>query len=333
MRSETFTFTYIIALIFLVSCSGSKDIGASSKNTPKNIKEARSSVLLFTPKNIKKSIEKYLNILNSNPNDTNALAGLSESYAFLGYYNQEIKVDYESEYNLAYKYILKALKNDKNNPNVKRALAYNYLFLSREKEARTISREILDTDPKNIEALYIYWASKGKNPDDSKIQKVISEKSNFMLARVEYIKSLFYKRRYTSASEEAVKALNVYQSPYLHTLLGTIYRTKKAVDDSIVEYNEALNIDSKFALALMNKGISQYYRGNTGKSIDNLEKAISINPRLADSYYYLGGNYQRNGKRIEAIENYRKFISMTAGQNQYSFLTKRANENLLRISN
>ena len=102
MEKKILNNIFILVLIFLVSCSGSKSIEASSKSV-KNISKERSSSLLFTPEKIKKSINKYEEILKSNPNDPNALAGLSESYAILGYYNQEIKRYYETEFNLANK--------------------------------------------------------------------------------------------------------------------------------------------------------------------------------------------------------------------------------------
>ncbi len=71
----------------------------------------------------------------------------------MGSYRYLVKEDYEEFYNLAYKNIVKALELGPNLEQTQIALAYNYLHLSWEKEAKATASKILAQNPNNAEAL------------------------------------------------------------------------------------------------------------------------------------------------------------------------------------
>ncbi|MGI9534624.1 MAG: tetratricopeptide repeat protein [Thermodesulfobacteriota bacterium] len=328
------TFNYRITtllIIFVFSLFFSSNVLAGSE--VKNYKDARKAFFSFNPDRLNKAIEYYNKTLAENPNDANALAGLSETYSLLGFYKKDVHDNYENEYNLAYDNILKAMKIDKENINVKRALAYNYLYLSREKEAAVIAKEILSKKPDDYESMYIFWSAKGQKIDNPNIHKALRNQPELVIGYVELAKSYFYKKRkYTKAALQIEAALKQSDTPYLRDLLGTIYRTQRSLKKSIEQYEEALKQNGNFPPALKDLGISLFYKGSSQESVAMLKKSITLNPTFPDAYFYLASNYQRMGNKELARVNYTTFIKEASDQMRYIFLVKKAKTNLNQIN-
>jgi tetratricopeptide (TPR) repeat protein len=106
--------------------------------------------------------------------------------------------------------------------------------------------------------------------------------------------------------EESIQiAPTMYQA---HNNLGLLYERVKRYDDAEKEYKTAHQLVAKAAQPLINLG-SLYIReaeeqkGEAGEAVgklldqalDALEQAVSLNPRSAIAYYYLGSaNYKSN---------------------------------------
>jgi len=320
-------FLIISVLISNISTIGAK--ADDNKDQSKLLKEAKESFLLFTPQSIGKAIDKYNKVLENNPKNPDAYAGLAQSYSLLGFYNQQVKDDYENEFNKAHSYILKALALDKSNSNVKRALAYYYLHLSREKEAGKIADEILSKNKKDYEAMYISWASGAKHPEDVTISKALEENPEMIEARVDLAQVLFYRKaRYSRAAEEVQKAIDIHDSPYLRDLLGNIYVNQHNYEKSADEFKRAMNMDPKFASAYKDYGISLFYKSKINDSIDQLIKSISLNPRFPEAYFYLAKNYERKGNHAKSDNYYKDFLRLAAGESKYYEMILIAKQNL-----
>jgi len=298
----------------------------------KNSKDAKKAFYSFNPKKLNKAIQYYNSTLAANPKDANALAGISETYSLLGFYKKEVHENYENDYNQAYENITKALKIDNQNTNVKRALAYNYLYLSREKEAAAVAQELLAKNPDDYEAMYIFWSAKGQRVDNPNIHKALRNKPELVIGYVELAKSYFYKKRkYTKAALQIEAALKHSDTPYLRDLLGTIYRTQRSLKKSIEQYDKALKQDSNFPPALKDLGISLFFKGDSKESINMLKKSISLNPTFPDAYYYLAFNYQKLGNKELALVNYNTFIKKASDQMRYIILVRKAKENMNKL--
>ena len=324
-RNAIFTLVFIFSFLLVSDVLAGKEI--------KSIKDARKAFFTFDPKKLNEAIDYYNKTLAANPNDANALAGLSETYSLLGFYKKEVHDNYENDYNLAFENINKALKADKENINVKRALAYNYLYLSREKEAAAVAQEILAKKPDDYEAMYIFWSAKGQKVDNPNIHKALRNKPELVIGYVELAKSYFYKKRkYTKAALQIEAALKQSDTPYLRDLLGTIYRTQRSLTKSIEQYEAALKQNGNFPPALKDLGISLFYKGSTNESIAMLKKSISLNPTFPDAYFYLASNYQRVGNKELARANYTTFLKEASDQMRFIFLVKKAKKNLNEIN-
>lgn len=320
-----------ISLFLAIALLISGALGNSSfaDDNDDRFKEARKELLLFTPSSISKAIENYYKVLESEPDNADAYAGLAQSYSMLGHYNKQIKKDYEDEFNKAHTFIVKALKLDSNNTNVKRALGYYYLHLSREKETAKVAEELLKKNSEDYEAIYQSWAADGKNPDDKRIHKVLDKKPELIVAHIDLAESYFYrKRKFTRAAEQISRAIDAKDSSYLRDLLGTIYRNQHAYDKSIDEFKRSLRMDSGFAPSVMNYGISLYYKNKVNESISQLTRSLDLNPRFPETYFYLAKNYQRKGDRAKSNKYYSDFIKMAAGESKYYGMVIMAKQNL-----
>lgn len=316
-----------LAITLLIS--GALSNSSFADDNDDRLDEARKEMLLFTPSSINKAIENYYKVLETEPDNADAYAGLALSYSMLGHYNKQIKKDYEDEFNKAHSFIVKALQLDKNNRNVKRALGYYYLHLSREKEAGQVAEELLKNDSKDYEALYLSWAADGKNPDSERIHKVLDKKPELIVAHIDLAESYFYrKRKYTRAGEQITRAINVKDSSYLRDFLGTIYRNQHAYDKSIDEFKKSLRMDTNFAPSVMNYGISLYYKNKVNDSISKLARSLELNPRFPETYFYLAKNYQRKGDKAKSNKYYSDFIKVAAGESKYYSMVMMAKKNL-----
>lgn len=320
----------IIILLLFLFINTNNEIHA--KSNVKNFKDAKKAFWSYDPNRMYDAIEFYQDAIVANPNDANAYAGLSESYSQLGYYNKSIHANYEDEYNLAYSNILKALKLDKNNDNVKRALSYNYLYLSREKEAKAIAKELLSRNPDDAESMYILWYAMGQRIDNPNIFKSLRINPKLVIGYVELGKSYFYKKRkYGRAAVTVQDAINVNDAAYLRDFLGTIFRTQRSLKKAIEQYDKALKKDNNFVPAIKNLGIAMYYKGNSNESISLLKRSIALNPTFPDAYFYLASNYQRQKNYELARFNYNKFLKEASDRIRYTFLVKKAKQNLNQL--
>lgn len=326
---RSFSYIFVITALTLTLFS-TTDVFAS-KDHKKQMEEAKRSFFLYSPDSLNRSIEIYEQILREDPNNAEAYAGLAESYSLLGNYNFKLKRDYDEYFIKAHENIHKALRIDSSNRNVKKALAYIYLDLSRERDADRVASEILKKYPGDVEAQYISWASNGRNADDPAIQRILRSNPDLIRAHVDYAESLMYRKRsYTRAAEQVNNAIRVHESPMLRNLLGIVYMSHYAHDRAIEEFKRAIRLDPNFGYAYMNYGISLYYKNQYGNSIEMLNRSISLNPRFPESYFFLGRIYQRQGDKASSDRNYGQFIRLAAGESRYHVMVNTARESMNR---
>jgi tetratricopeptide (TPR) repeat protein len=70
-------------------------------------------------------------------------------------------------------------------------------------------------------------------------------------------------------------------------------RTAKGdIARAIVDYDDAIELDPKLALAHLNRGIALEAKGNTDLAIADYDEAIRLDPKLASAYSKRGIAYQ-----------------------------------------
>jgi tetratricopeptide (TPR) repeat protein len=292
----------------------------------------RKEYLKFTPHAFNNAIENFNKALKLDPNFAPAYAGLGEVNSFIGFYRLEVKDEYEPFFNQAYQNILKALQYGPNLLETQRALAINYLHLSRENDAKAAANRVLQMDPNDAESHYIIWAANGKKPNDQSIWKALILDPNLVMAHVDLATAYFFNTRdYNKAADHYKKAVDLADSPQLHNYLGTTFRSQGYFPRSVSEYTRAIDLDPNFAPAHMNLGITLFYMKKYNESIESERKAISLNPNYPDSYFFLARSYEATNNPQMAIKNYNLFLDLVSEQENYSNYISTAKKSLAKL--
>ncbi len=307
-----------------------------TQTTPSSAKDfyekGRSEYLKFTPQGFIDAIGNYKQAIKIDPKFAPAYAGLGEVYSFMGFYRYEVKDDYEEFYNRAYQNILKALQFGPNFKETQRALALNYLHLSREKDAEAAANRVLQMDPNDAESLYIVWAANGKRPNNPGIRNALRINPNLVMAHVDLGAAYFFKTgNYKKAAAHFKKAVELADSAQLHNYLGTVLRTQGYYPRAISEYKRALELEPNFAPAQMNLGITLYYINNLNESIAKEKKSIALNPNYPDAYFFLARSYEATDNPQLAIRNYKIFLDLVSEHQSYSSYAATAKKSLSKL--
>jgi tetratricopeptide (TPR) repeat protein len=305
----------------------------SASVSARNYYEAgRKEYLKFTPGSFNSAIENFTKALELDPKFAPAYAGLGEVNSFIGFYRLEVKDDYEKFFNQAYHNILKALEYGPNLLETQRALAINYLHLSRKGDAEAAANRALQMNPNDAESYYVIWAANGKKPSDQSIWKALSLDPSLVMAHVDLATAYFFNTRdYNKAADQYKKAVELADSPQLHNYLGTTFRSQGYFPRAIEEYKKAIDLDPNFAPAHMNLGITLFYMNKFNESIEKERKAISINSRYPDSYFFLARSYEATNNPQMAIKNYNLFLDLVREQENYYNYIATAKKSLAKL--
>jgi superkiller protein 3 len=333
-----FLAIFIATTIFLPNLAKSEENADQNKTdsaslSARNYYEAgRKEYLKFTPQGFNSAIQNFTKALGVDPNFAPAYAGLGEVNSFIGFYRLEVKDDYEKFFNQAYHNILKALEYGPNLLETQRALAINYLHLSREDDAEAAANRALQMNPNDAESYYVIWAANGKKPSDQSIRKALILDPNLVMAHVDLATAYFFNTRdYNKAADHYKKAVELADSPQLRDYLGTTFRSQGYFPRAIAEYQKAIDLDPNFAPAYMNLGITLFYMNKFNDSIERERKAISINPRYPDSYFFLARGYEATNKPQMAIKNYNVFLDLVSEQENYYGYIATAKKSLAKL--
>jgi tetratricopeptide (TPR) repeat protein len=326
---------FVLCLLLLSVTAGvshlaeSQAIAQNAAGAADLYKQGRAEFLKFTPEGFDKAIALYNQALKADPNYAQAYAGLAEVYSFMGYYRYQVREEYEKFYNDSYVNMAKALQINPNLEEVQLALAYSYIQLSREKDAKAAAQKILAKNPNNAEAMYILWSASGENPDSPEIRKVLQLSPKFVPAYVGLGNALFFKKRaYGQATENFRKAAEIAPSAQIHNLFGTALRTQGHYNEAIDEYEKAIKENPNYAPAYMNLGITYYYLNKFNQNIENQKKAISLNPNYPDAYFFIAQGYEKANNPQQAVVYYKKFLEVSLEQEMYAGYAAQAKQRI-----
>ena len=102
---------------------------------------------------------------------------------------------------------------------------------------------------------------------------------------------------------------------------------KGEYDDAIAHYDEAIAIDSAFAVAYALRGDAYKNKGEFDYAIADFTKAIELNPKLVLAYNNRGRTFEMKGDKETAIADYRKVLAISTTQKQAIAALKRLGEN------
>ena len=113
----------------------------------------------------------------------------------------------------------------------------------------------------------------------------------------------------------------------LYNILGIALQKKGDFNESILNFNQAINIQPNFDLAHNNLGNVLKETGKFEEAMISYQQAIKLNPNYAEAYSSLGNALGDLGKFEEAITNYRQALKRNP---KYTFFDY--NEALIRLT-
>ena len=97
----------------------------------------------------------------------------------------------------------------------------------------------------------------------------------------------------------------------IHLFKGAAYALKGQWDHAITEYNKAIEINPRFAMAYRTRGSAYSKRHQYEEAIADFNKAIELNPRLVTAYLERGRTYMSGkGQLDQAISDFSKTIEL-----------------------
>lgn len=109
--------------------------------------------------------------------------------------------------------------------------------------------------------------------------------------------------------------------PQNHNNVGELYARQDNWEKAIEEFETAIELEPKFAVAYQNLANAYYQLEKYDLAIENYQKALSLNPNLWLSYHNLATIYASAGKLDLAIEHVEKAISINPeSANSYALL-------------
>ena len=95
-----------------------------------------------------------------------------------------------------------------------------------------------------------------------------------------------------------------------HNNLGYVLRQKGQVDEAMVQYQKALEIDPGYANAHYNFGNALFQKGRLDEAMEHYQKALEIQPQYAEAHNNLGNVLRQKGRVDEAIIQYQKALKI-----------------------
>jgi len=182
-------------------------------------------------------------------------------------------------------------------------------------QAEHICREILATQPDNIDALHFLGIIQYQlGHYDAAIEHF--EKAlqlNPEDAGAYYNRGLALKEK--GHLDEAIasyqKAIHLNpHSAHAHYNVGTALQEKGQYDEAIIYYKKALQIDPDLSGVYYNLGIISQEKGQFNEAIMYYRKALQLNPNLLDAHNNLGLCLHDKGQLDEAIVTYWKALQL-----------------------
>ena len=91
--------------------------------------------------------------------------------------------------------------------------------------------------------------------------------------------------------------------------LGYVYFQKGKVDEAIIHYQKALEINPDYEEAHNNLGNMLFQKGRVDEAIAHFQKALTIKPDHAEAHYNLGNALLQQGRMDEAIVHFQKALA------------------------
>jgi tetratricopeptide (TPR) repeat protein/uncharacterized membrane protein len=102
----------------------------------------------------------------------------------------------------------------------------------------------------------------------------------------------------------------------LHVNRGVERGNKNDPEGALSDYDEAIRIDAKNALAYVNRGSSRLDKDEYDAALQDFGQAILLNPNLLSAYRGRANTYREKGDLDHAVDDYKKALSLNPNDDQ-----------------
>ena len=127
-----------------------------------------------------------------------------------------------------------------------------------------------------------------------------------------------------------MRAVFLFTCVLAYNNLGLAYLNLEEFQTAVGYLNKAIELDSNYAMAYYNLGIAYMGLEEFDESIVNYNTAIKLNSSYVGAYYNRGLVYQEQGKRREALEDFRSAASIFEKSGNLTYL-QRAQERIEKL--
>lgn len=157
---------------------------------------------------------------------------------------------------------------------------------------------LMELSGKIDDALETYEAALKINPDDINVKTRVAAAS-------------IYQKKYDRAKELLVEVLNENpDSADGNFYMGEIFRIEKSGADAIPYFKTAVEIDANNPLYRVRYGSALAMIHDVGKASKQYDKALELDPKMAETYLKIGELKLRSGAVKSAIEQFEKSLSL-----------------------
>ena len=171
--------------------------------------------------------------------------------------------------------------------------------------AETLYKQVLSKFPKNKKAIQGY----------QKLKAGITSKSTSSSEppqdQVQELINLYSQGQFEKVLEKAKPLISLFPKAIeLYNLQGASNALLERNGAAIESYNQAIQINPKYADAHLNKGSVLQEKGELDAAIESFNKALSINPYHSIAHFNKGNALKEKGELDSAVESYKKAIKI-----------------------
>ncbi|MFN8267423.1 MAG: tetratricopeptide repeat protein [Chitinophagales bacterium] len=129
----------------------------------------------------------------------------------------------------------------------------------------------------------------------------------------------YYNEKFELAIKDFKQVIKLDPTNYkaYNNLGSATYNNQNIADASVIDlksaeelFNKALELKPDFELALRNRGIVRYYLDNLNVAYDDLLRAIQLDPKDENAYYYIGKVFYKQKNYPLSLQFYDNAISL-----------------------
>lgn len=263
---------------------------------------------------IKAAQREFQKVLSIDPNNSDALNGLGQTYyRATTSSNMDIRDNIGSFYRRASTYFQKAIQANPNNDKALANLGNIYQHQGRLEEADQMYRKSLEANPMNSDANFrmgtIFYEKGDVDTAIGYYQKSLEVNSKNSSAHFHLGEALLAKGRYSDAIEALQTSLYLHpQSAPVHEKLGEAYKHQGNETAAIEEFKKAIAIKPEDTLPYLLLSSVYEDRGDDELAIAELKSALKNNPDFSEAKLKIADMSTKLNKVDQAIEYYKKTL-------------------------